>query len=292
MDCLSTVITQMRLSAGVFVHARFCGRWAVDTSGQRMATFHLIEHGACWLHVPGETPRPLAAGDLVVFPRDGAHVVSDAAERPADVDINATPMAGPGETPDSAMLCGYFEFQGAALVPLLHGLPDAIVISVDNPYTQPLIQLLMRELADDAPGAEAVIEFYAHALFVQTLRAVGDGRLDQGLVAALRDPALARALAAIHSTPGERWTLTRLAALAHLGRTAFAERFRRFVGVPPMRYLQRWRLQLAAEQLKSTRRSMAAIAEEVGYASEVAFRKAFKREMDIAPGRLRRESAA
>ncbi len=291
MDCLSTVLSQLRLSAGVFVHARFCGRWAVDTSGQRMATFHLIEHGDCWLHVPDQAPRALAAGDLVVFPRDGAHVVSATADAPAAEEVNAAPQAGPEEVPDNAMLCGYFEFQGTALLPLLDGLPDAIVIEVDNRYTRPLIQLLMRELTDNAPGADAVIDFYAHALFVQALRAVSDGAMDQGLVAALRDPALARALAAMHTSPGERWTLEGLAALAHLGRTAFAERFRRLVGVSPMRYLQRWRLQIAAEKLRSTRLSMAAIAEEIGYDSEVAFRKAFRREMGITPGRLRRQGA-
>ncbi len=152
----------------------------------------------------------------------------------------------------------------------------------------------MRDVSSDTaleaepPGTEATLEWYASALFVQVLRAAMQAGWCEGLLGAIADPQISKALAAIHETPARPWTLQDLAARAGLGRTAFAERFRELTGVTPANYLVQWRMQLATDLLTSTDESMLAIAEAVGYDSEPAFRKAFRRETGRPPGEVRR----
>ena len=286
-DALTTILRRLRLRAGVFVHAKYCGRWAVDTSGHRMATFHLIEAGRCWLHLPDAEPRSLAPGDLVVFPRDSAHVVSSSAEAPDPATVNLAQPAE-DEPPDNVMLCGYFEFSGRAAWPILDTLPPAVVLERGTPETDRLIELIIAELRSPGLGSDAVVEFYAHVLFVQVLRAAAAEGFPAGVLAALGDDRIGRSLAALHNTPEQPWTLERLANRAAMSRTTFAQQFKALVGESPMRYLQLWRLQVAADLLAATRESVAAIAERSGYESEAAFRKAFRKEMGMTPAQVRK----
>ncbi len=286
-DTLSLILRRLKPSAGVFVHASYRGAWAVDTSGQRMATFHLIQRGNSWLHMAGAEPRALQPGDLLVLPRDAEHVVSSSADAPDPEDVNtAEPV--PTNAAESLMLCGFFEFQGRAVWPLLDALPEAVIVAHDDPQTKRLIDLIVVELEAEPPGTEATLEWYASALFVQVLRAAMQAGWCEGLLGAIADPQISKALAAIHETPDRPWTLQDLAARAGLGRTAFAERFRELTGVTPANYLVQWRMQLATDLLTSTDESMLAIAEAVGYDSEPAFRKAFRRETGRPPGEVRR----
>ena len=286
-DALTAILRRLRLRAGIFVHAKYCVPWSVDTSGQRMATFHLIEAGRCWLHMAHGSPRELSPGDLVVFPRDAAHVVSSAVDEPDQAMVNEAPPAV-DSPPDHVMLCGYFEFSGRAAWPILDTLPEAVVVKRGTPETDHLIELIIAELGSAGLGSDAVLEFYAHALFVQVLRAAATEGFPTGVLAALSDERIGRSLAVVHTAPGDSWTLERLAATAAMSRTTFAERFKELVGESPMRYLQLWRLQVAADLLATTRQSVAAIAERSGYESEAAFRKAFRREMGVTPGQARK----
>ncbi|MEM9301493.1 MAG: AraC family transcriptional regulator [Pseudomonadota bacterium] len=298
MDALTHILRHLGLRAGIFAHARYCGRWAVDTSGSRAATFHLVQHGETWLQLPEQEPRQLGPGDLVMFPRDDAHLIASDPEPFAADEVN---RAIPVETaPDVVMLCGYFAFSGRSAWPLLDSLPDAVIVSCAGDVSRPcrtsaLLDLIADELAAAQPGSDALIESYAHALFIHVIRKAIEDGLVRGMLPALTDPQIGRALNRIHAAPEETWTVESLADEALLGRTAFAQRFRQLTDMTPMQYLTRWRMDLAVELLGDTHLSMATIAERCGYGSEVAFRKAFRKVVGEPPGavrRARREAAA
>lgn len=291
-DALTAILQRLRLRAGVFVHADFCGTWAVDTSGHRKVPFHLIGRGSGWLHTNDtEEPRLLSAGDLVVFPHDARHVISSSAS-PPDVSLINRPIDPEAEGPTTSMLCGFFEFQSKAAWPLLDGLPNAIVLDLQEAGrvmgTPSLIQLLISELKNASPGADAAVNQLAYVLFIYVLRAEMQRGLGHGLLCALSDPKIGHALNLIHADPEAEWTLEMLARNIGMSRSAFAERFKQLVGTTPMRYVTEWRMQEAVDLLQTTGLSIAAIAERCGYASEVAFRKAFRSVVGVPPGKFRR----
>ncbi len=293
-DALSAILQRLRLRAGVFVHADFCGTWAVDTSGHRKVPFHLIGRGKGWLHTKDTAePRLLSAGDLVVFPHDAYHVIASDAAPPPTALINQ-PLDPQAAGPITSMLCGFFEFQSKLAWPLLDGLSDAIVLDLRDTGralgTHSLTQLLIGELENTGPGASAAVNQLAYVLFIHVLRAAMQRGLDHGLLYALSDPKLGRALNGIHADPAAEWTLEGLATKTGMSRSAFAARFKQLVGMTPLRYITEWRMQEAADLLQTTELSIAAIAEQCGYTSEVAFRKAFRNVIGLPPGQFRRNA--
>lgn len=291
-DALSSILRSLRLKAGVYVHADFCGTWAVDTSGQRKVSFHLIGSGKGWLHMTGlPEPRLLSAGDLVLFPHDHAHIISSQAEPPLPELVNQ-PLDPNAQGPVTSMLCGYFEFASRAAWPLLDQLPNVIVLDLSEssriPNTRALIQLIVHELEQNAPGVDAVVNELAYVLFVHVLRCQISRGLDGGILGALFDSKIGRALNLMHSQPAAQWTLEQLAAGVNMSRSAFAEQFKALVGMTPVRYLTQWRMQQAMDLLQTTDLPMIVIAERCGYSSEIAFRKAFKSVIGEPPGKVRR----
>lgn len=291
-DALSAILQRLGLRAGVFVHADFCGTWAVDTSGHRKVPFHLIGRGKGWLHTDDtREPRLLSVGDLVVFPHDAHHVISSDASPPRASVINQ-PIDPDVVGPITSMLCGFFEFQSKVAWPLLDGLPNVIVLDLQGAGrvmgTPSLIQLMISELENASPGADAAVNQLAYVLFIHVLRAEMQGGLNQGLLRALSDSKIGPALNLIHVEPAAEWTLETLARKIGMSRSAFAERFKQLVGITPMRYVTDWRMQVAATLLQTTERSIAVIAEQCGYTSEVAFRKAFRSVIGVPPGQFRR----
>lgn len=290
MDPLSDVLRHLRLRARIFLHTDFCGRWAVDTSGQYTATFHLVAEGRAWLHRAGQEPLALGSGELVVFPHDASHVLSHSSETPDPSLLNR--IGGVGEGEATRLVCGYIELDRAQGNPVLEALPAMLHMdpATEGAGLAGIRQLLMTELERESPGGEAAVDRLTDLLFIEIMRfylqAWGE---EAGFLAAVKDPPLHRALAAIHRDPGHPWGLAELARTAALSRSAFAERFRRLMSRTPAQYLTRWRMQLAAERLRNGREPVAVIAEDLGYASEPAFRKAFRREMGCGPGRMRRE---
>lgn len=286
-DPLSGLLRRLELRAEIFKHARYCGAWAVDTSGMRMAPFHLIQQGNCWLHMDGRPPAELTPGDLVILPRDSGHVVSASADRPARNNINrATDVERAAA--DNVMLCGFFEFGGRIAWPVLDSLPDAVIVRRGESGIDALVSLIFDELDGERLGSYAVLEFLAHALFVQVIRAAARQGFEAGLLSALADPKLGPVLGRIHAEPERPWTLAELADAATLSRTAFAEQFRNRVGEPPMRYLNLWRLQVARDLLLGSDLSVAQVAERVGYTSDVSFRQKYRQEMGMTPSAARR----
>lgn len=290
-DGLSLILQKLRLQAEVYVHADFCGSWRVDTSGSRKVPFHLVEHGCSWLHLPGESPRLLTAGDLVVFPHDQEHQLCSQEQLPAEATLNDIPKYNP-DLPSTTLACGSFEFASRNIWPLLDGLPAVIVLDLADTdrygQTHALMQLMISELQQRGSGCKAVVDQLAAALFIHVLRSQFETGLSQGILAALLDPKVGKALTLMHQHPELEWSVEQLAQNVGMSRSLFSERFRTLAGKTPMRYLAEWRMQEARELLINSDRSIGAIAEACGYQSEVAFRKAFRTITGQTPGAVRR----
>jgi len=296
MDILSDVLRLLRLRASVFLHSSFCGVWTLDSSGTGRATFHSIARGACWLHMPGhEAPVALRGGDLVVFPRDAVHTITSSSKPPYLPPHSGMTQSGQ-DGPSTSVICGYFDFASPLANPLLKVLPDLIHIRSEDPDNAQWLDMLMRfmsaEASGGAPGSDVLIDKLADVLFIQVIRTHIQRHIgDQGLLAALAEPRISRALEAVHTDPGFAWSVERLAQVAGMSRSAFARRFQEVMAVTPMTYVTHWRMQRAYDRLEMGTESVAAIADTFGYQTEAAFRKSFKQYMGVGPGAVRKGKA-
>lgn len=275
------------------MHACFRGDWAVDSSGEQRATFHLVARGGCWLHLDDtEEPVALAGDDLIVFPHDARHTITNSPYPVADdFPRNRLPdesTGGPGVT----LICGYFDFDRESWNPLLDSLPDVMIIRNDGtetvPFSHALRHLLIHEIESAQLGATLVVDKLSEILFIHALRHHLKNSDEQGFIAALADGKIGRILSRIHEQPAHNWSVERLAEVAGMSRSAFSARFTQLVGLSPMHYLSRWRMTKAHELLRSGAHSVAQVAERSGYQSEAAFAKAFKKQFGFGPGAARK----
>ena len=291
-DALCELLRWMRLKAEVYIHADFQGCWAVDTSGDRHVPFHLVHSGKSWLHLPGEEPRLLSAGDLVVFPHDAQHYLSSEDESPEQYLVDQPTGSDKSQGKITGLTCGHFEFGNKAHWPLLDSLPPAIVLELSDTSrlanTRSLIQLLVSELELAAPGSKVAVEHLAHVLFIHILRSQLDKGLPSGLLKALFDPKIGNALSLIHTRMEHNWTLESLALEVGMSRAVFATEFKRLTGQTAMAYLTEWRMMHATELLQTTELAIVDISERCGYQSDAAFRKSFKKIMGFTPAEARR----
>lgn len=276
------------------MHACFRGEWAIDTSGERKATFHMVARGGCWLHLPDqEQPIALASGDLIVFPHDAIHTISNSELAPA-ADFPRNQVPGP-ETkgPAATLICGYFEFERQSWNPLLDALPQVLVIRNEESASVPLMETLERvmtyEVESGQLGSALLIDKLSEILFIHVIRSYLAQSHDEGFIAALADAQIGKALSSIHEDAGYHWSVESLAKESGMSRSAFAERFNRLVAMTPMQYLTHWRMTQAHELFKSSQQSVAQVAANSGYQSEVAFAKAFKKHFGYGPGQVRRK---
>lgn len=287
-DALSTLLGRISLRANVYARPVGCGDWLISPSGHAHASFHLVSHGHCWLHMDSlNAPLQLAQGDVVFFPFDVPHQLSPGPEKP--VGTPRLPEARLGE--QTQLVCGLYRSEDRELERLLRGLPDVVLARTEGRGSRlaRIIALLTEEAEDTAPGTHLVLNALSDALLGLLLReAITQGRIEEGLLGGLNDARLAPALAAIHAAPGEAWNVDALAAKASLSRSAFAERFQRVMGATPAAYLAEVRMQEARALLRDREISVAQIAERLGYATEAAFRRAFRRVVGATPGDVRR----
>lgn len=288
-DPLSVLLTKLNLTAEIYVDGNFCGTWAVDTGGSRRIPFHLIGSGTAWLHLEGREPQQVSAHDLIIFPHDAHHIMSSSQQKPAPEQINAA-MSNDGEVTN--MICGFFEFRSPVLFPVLDSLPPCVVLKSAAGQTGERIEVLigqiLNELANGRPGFYAVIDQMALLIFVEVLRLqVESDELSGGLLKALFDARLGKALSAIHQSPESPWTLESLAEQALMSRSNFSDAFAKAIGLTPMKYLTQWRMSEAQRLLQTTQLSVAQIAEKSGYESEAAFRKAYRNTLGEPPGAAR-----
>ncbi|WP_028079693.1 AraC family transcriptional regulator [Solimonas soli] len=282
---LAAVFKAYPLEVSLVESFEYCGHWFENEPPTPQGSFHLIDRGRCWVHSAHlREPLQLQAGDLVVFPRGSAHTLQ---ARRAD--------EAPQPDLYSTLICGAFRFSSERQNPLLRALPEAFVVRADSggPAFRELAQVLASSARRPLPGQQALLNKLADSLFVMAVcvyaaQAAGDGA---GLLAALADPRLAKALAAIHMQPGTAWRVDTLARVAGMSRTAFSVEFTRRLGLSPFQYLTECRIAEARRLLADRRLSVAAIAEQLGYQSEAAFRRTFKRIEGVGPGQLRRAAA-
>ncbi|MBL8278510.1 MAG: AraC family transcriptional regulator [Pelomonas sp.] len=318
MDALSHTLRVVRLVGAIFLQGRFTAPWCyqsphadvaaplLEPSAERVVIFHLITQGECHVTLDGAAPVPLTAGDVIVFPHGDAHrMASDPALAPAtgarlDRLLARRPrlLSYGGGGAQTQLMCGYLACDTRLARLLLDGLPPLVHVHVRGSSAGAWLEGSIRYALDEArsprPGGEGVLSKLAEVLFIEVLRLYMNqqppGRT--GWLAAVRDRVVGAALQALHEQPARSWTVEDLAREAGTSRTVLAERFQQLVGSPPMQYLTHWRMVLAANLLAGSNAPLARIAEEVGYQTDTAFSRAFRREYGVPPAAWRRGRSA
>ena len=331
-DTLSELLRAVRLRGAIFYYVEGISPWvaeaphareiagAIFPGAEHMMEYHVVTQGACWGALAGQAPVALRAGDVILFPQGDAHVMSSApGMRAPDVDkrlfFSPKPPQLPfvlsqhgAETVTTARLdgggadrtiivCGFLACDARPFNPLLAALPRLLHVpgaADKGGWIGHFISVAVEEANRKRPGGEAVLERLSEMMFVEVVRRHLD-RLpagQTGWLAGLRDRFVGRALAALHERPAHHWTIDELGDAVGLSRSALHERFADMVGQPPMQYLAQWRMQVASQMLLESRQSVASIALDVGYESEAAFSRAFRRLVGVPPATWRRQHAA
>lgn len=289
-DVLTNVLRGLRFRIELIGPGKYGGDWAIDFGDVEKALFHLIGNGPVWLHCKlYDEPLQLNEGDVVFFPQPQWHQFGATQERRARSVI---PVDAEGAPLQTLISCAV-EFESRSFDPILRSLPPVLIGHCQDEFASgelaSITRLMLSEYDGTAPGYEAMRERLAEALLIQLLRYYVRSAAElTGLLAALGDPQLALALAAMHGDPGREWDVDRLAVEANMSRSTFARRFGECIGTTPMDYLYAWRMHLAEQMLRNSRRSVADVAAAVGYKTEAAFRHAFKRARGVGPGKVRR----
>ena len=317
MDALSDVLKVSRLTGGVFLHAEFFAPWCVATKVSpeycspalgptpHVIPYHYVVEGALRIRVGGDDGPLLALGpgEIVMIPHNDLHIMG------SDLDLTPVPgrqimqlpargqlwaMRHGGDGPRTRVVCGFLGCADRESNPVLASLPSILKLTLDEGSAAEWIRSTLRfaaeEVAAGRPGSDTVLEKVSELLFIEAVRRYAE-RLppeQTGWLAGLRDPHVSRALALIHGDVAHPWTVDELGREAGVSRSVLAERFTRLLGMPPIHYLARWRMQAAMQALLTTSASVAEVADRIGYESEAAFSRAFKKATGTAPATWRR----
>ena len=317
MDALSQTLRVVRLVGAIFLHGRFTAPWCyqsphadtaapfLEPSAERVVIFHLITEGECWVELGDGPPERLAAGDAVIFPQGDAHRMgSQPGLAPASsarlhevLARRPRLLAYGGGGATTKLVCGYLACDARLARMLLAGLPPIVKVSVRGSnagvWLEASLRYALAEARSPRPGGQGVLSKLAEVLFIEVLRIYmneqAEGRT--GWLAGVNDRIVGAALRALHAEPARPWTLEDLARVAGTSRSVLAERFPQLVGPTPMHYLAQWRMLLASNMLARSNAPLARIAEEVGYQTDTAFSRAFRREYGMPPAAWRRRQA-
>jgi AraC-like DNA-binding protein len=318
MDVLSEVLKVVKLEGALFFNAEFSAPWCLISSesagapylspeGRHLILYHFLTEGRAYARLRDGRREELIAGDIIVFPHGDLHFLGNGTpERPVDSfqtfaknlaqGLKVVGFGGGGEI--TRFVCGFMACDPRLSEVFLAGLPQMLKVHVIQDASDQWLEHSIRFSVNPGNGSNAgsslVLAKLAELLFVETLRRyMRDlGPEESGWLAGVRDPTVGHALALLHKDPAHPWTIMKLSKQVGLSRTRLAERFRHFLGESPMAYLAQWRLKLGAEILESSNDSVAAVAATVGYGSEAAFNRAFKREFDCPPAQFRRQRKA
>lgn len=323
-DTLSDVLRSVRLRGAVFFYVSGGRDWAAEAPSSRelapavmpgaehVMQYHVVTAGQCWASIVGDTPVRMGAGDIVLFPHGDAHVMSSAPgmranpslawyhdmktdEMPLRITYEGTsgPLPSPpgqaGATGLTTIVCGFLSCDVRPFNPLIAALPHMLLLEGGG-WVAPFLQQAVAESHARRPGSDVMLARMSEMLFVDAVRRHVDGLPPEGAgwLSGLRDRFVGRALALLHEQPARSWTIDELGRQVGLSRSALHVRFVQYVGQPPMQYLAQWRMQVASGLLRSSNASIASIALEVGYDSEAAFSRAFKRLAGMPPAAWRR----
>jgi AraC-like DNA-binding protein len=320
MDAVSEVLRAVRLTGAVYLNGTFTAPWCVigrtDAAlcaaylprSERVVSYHLIIEGNCWAQLADDPNSAihLNAGELLVVPQGETHLISSAvglSPMPAEMLLAEQMAAAPGEVMTlscggggvvTRIVCGFLACDDTLSNPLLASLPRLFKIDMRHDpraaWLESSLKFAAAEAADSRAGGTIVLARLSELLFVEAVRSCIEALpADQtGWLAGVRDRYVGRALSLLHAQSAHPWTVDELARKVGLSRSALAQRFTDLLGQPPMQYLARWRMQIAAQELLISGKTLAAVAEQIGYESEAAFSRAFRREFGMPPAGWRR----
>ena len=319
-DTLSEVLRAVRLTGAVFLSVDASAPWVAEAPPARevgphivpgvehVIEYHVLTSGSCWGGVVGETPVRLKAGDVIVFPQGDAHIMSSSPGMRGPPDHETARLASAGRLPlaikvdgggteRTDLICGFLGCDARPFNPLLSALPRMIHVASrtsSDGMIQQFVRLALAESSSPRAGGDVVLARLSELLFVEVVRHYVETLPPEqvGWLAGLRDDGVGRALGKLHERPAHPWGLEDLAREVGVSRSVLAERFTHFVGIPPMQYLARWRMQLASTLLSNTSLGLAEIAERIGYGSETALSRAYKRSVGVAPTEWRKSKRA
>jgi AraC-like DNA-binding protein len=311
-DVLSDVLRAVRLTGAVFFSVEGATDWAAESPPaivmapfirpgvEHVMQFHAVTSGSCWGGLIDEPPVQLQAGDILLLPQGDRHMMSSRpgmSGDPVQVDLDpssrhALPLPvrlGRGDETTVHLVCGFLGCDARPFNPLLSTLPRKLLVREGRDGGPAIltrfVELALSECRSSNPGRECALARLSELMFVEAVRrfvaTLPEGKT--GWLAGLADELSGRALRALHEKPSKAWTIEDLAREIGTSRSVLAERFTQVVGVPPMQYLAEWRMQLAAELLSASNLGLAEIAPRVGYGSEAALSRAFKRMVGVTP---------
>lgn len=316
MDVLSDVLRVVRLNGSLFLDAEFREPWCVTAvrgselarevapAHNHLAVCHLVLEGHCWAQLHGEKPIQVGAGDVLVLPHGDAHLLGSGMNHSSlsvrdSVQLKLPDLGGiryGGHGAATEIVCGWFAYERNVARPMFAALPrifrSAIRQRPSSSWLEQAIRYAVREASSGTLGSHAMTNRLAELLFLEALRSLVETLPAQATswLAGLRDALVGQCIRLIHERPEHDWTVATLAHALNVSRTVLADRFVMLTGIPPIQYLTQWRLALAMHLLGSGERGIARIAEQVGYDSEAAFCRAFKREYGVPPGQWQRRA--
>jgi len=318
MDILSDVLRVIRFSGVIHLKTEFTAPWSIESASganladlfqshtQRIIPFHILAEGKCWAKTNPDLKQALEVGDIVIFPQGNSHILADQLDREpipfyqlishllptSPWDQLPILKCGGGGVP-TQLVCGYLQYDELIFNPLLKNLPALMHVKAFSAPATPMLETgvryILQETTNIQPGSLCLLTRIVELMFVEILRTHMRclPETQMGWLTALNDPMIGQVLNWFHAEPTYPWTVTELAKRLRLSRSALAARFTQLLGQPPMQYLAQWRLQLASSYLQSTNDGLAKIATQVGYESEAAFSRAFKRYVGQSPGTWR-----
>jgi AraC-like DNA-binding protein len=318
MDALSETLRVVRLSGAIFFNARFTAPWCYRSSSadaalpqlepgaERVIIFHMITEGECFVEMPGQPPTRLVAGDVAIFPQGDAHIMtSRPGLRPTVAGRLGRVLARRprlltfgGGGAETRLVCGYLACDARLAQMMMAGLPPVVRVNLHGSpagdWLESSVRYALQEARSPRPGGAGVLAKLAEVLFIEVLRQHMSEQPDgcTGWLAGVRDRVVGQALSALHGRPAHAWTLDELAKTVGASRSVLAERFQRLMNASPMQYLTQWRMVLAANLLKRSNAQLTHIAQDVGYQTDTAFIRAFRREYGVPPATWRRQQPA
>ncbi|MBX9939236.1 MAG: AraC family transcriptional regulator [Candidatus Obscuribacterales bacterium] len=305
MDSLSDALNNISFKGSLYCQAEFSAPWGLKLEGcAGHAGFLMVLRGSCFMTVEGQEPIVMGGGDLAVAATNSSCLLQDdlgsplisisEAAKSKTEQSRVLKLGGSGKA--TTLLMGCFELEAGSRNPLVKSLPPLIYLRAEElesePWIESTIRFLAAETAQERPGGEIVVSRLTDLLFIQIIRAhmkrMKDCPKSTGWLKALSDPEISKALTLIHEKPEAPWTVAALADSVGLSRTSFAVKFANLAGIPPLEYVTSWRMQKAKTMLKRSTMSIQEIALAMGYSSEAAFAKAFKRETGESPGAYRK----
>ncbi len=295
-DVLTLVLNALQFQGQVFCYTKLTSPWALRLERKDFAHFHFFERGQGWVVVEETGVEiPVSSGDLVMMPHGVGHLMRDSRKSKAvDVEellpcLDGLILRHGGGGSETTTVCGAFTFENQIGNPILPLLPDLIHVSREKIQgaagLESILQLLAHEAQNPREGSGSIIGHLTGVIFIQAVRAWIESQPhgQGGWLGALRDKQISLALKLMHQRPSEPWTIAKLASAVGMSRSPFASKFTSLTGEPPLAYLTKWRMNLAAGHLLDDQLSIREIAERVGYESQASFTNAFKRSFAVSP---------